>query len=133
MRRITYDEIRTAMRGQRYEMNLVGKARDVVVEAVNQGIDSHLEACYVQGRDEYSSECGGRLLCRVSPESLPVLLRRMDDMDETPLCEEASQLSADILNTLGFDVEAECYVIFSPADEAERKEGSDERTTCTQV
>jgi hypothetical protein len=62
-----------------------------VIDAVNQGIDAHLEACYCPERgDHYAGgqrKAGTLVLCRtldcvVSPESLPVLLRRLFELDD---------------------------------------------------
>ena len=81
-------------------MSLVGEDIQVVIDAVNIGIDAHLTACYCPERgDEY--EFGDRsitassntaywkagdklrlattLECRVSADSLPVLLRRLGE------------------------------------------------------
>ncbi len=111
---ITYDAIRTAMDGEPFTMSLTGQD-DIraVIEAVNQGIDSHLEACFCPDRgDRYEGgnrKAGKLTLCRtlecsVSIESLPVLLRRLfelDDDDET--VDAAMSLANDILTTLGFN------------------------------
>ena len=96
---ITYDAVRTAMKGQPYRMGLTSEDARVLMKAVNQGIDSHLEACYCRGRGDSYEWDGHRLLCVVSPESLPVLVRRLfEDDDDAACC-----LAEDILGTLGFD------------------------------
>ena len=111
---VTYDAVRKAMDGEPYTMSLTGKDEmRAVIEAVNQGIDSHLEACFCPERgDRYE---GGKrragkltlchtLECCVSVESLPVLLRRLYELhagDE--LMDAAMSLGGDILLTLGFD------------------------------
>ena len=105
---VTYDAVRMAMDGNPYPMSLTGRDEmQAVVTVVNQGIDSHLEACFCPDRgDRYEGgqrNAGKYVLCRtldcaVSVESLPVLLRR--------LCEGADagqSLASDILMTLGFD------------------------------
>lgn len=105
---VSYRAVRKATDGQPYTMSLTDTDEiRAVVAAVNQGIDSHLEACFCPQRgDKFygGKRKAGRLtLCRtlecvVSPESLPVLLRR--------LCEGAEAgmtLAGDILMTLGFD------------------------------
>ena len=84
-----------------------------VVEAVNQGIDGHLEACFCPDRgDRYEGgerKAGKLVLCRsldcvVSVESLPVLLRRLFDLDTTDdVADAGMSLGGDILLTLGFD------------------------------
>lgn len=112
--KVTYKAVRRAMRGHPYTMSLTGTDEiRAVIEAVNQGIDSHLEACYCPGRgDSYKAgtrKAGRLVLCRtleccVSPESLPVLLRRLLDLDtEEHLVDAAMSLGSDILLTLGFD------------------------------
>ena len=105
---VTYNAVRSAMDGQPYTMSLTGTDEiRAVVDAVNQGIDSHLEACFCPQRgDSYEGgrrKAGRLTLCRtlecvVSPESLPVLLRRLFDGDDVGMT-----LAADILMTLGFD------------------------------
>ena len=106
---VTYETIRTAMNGDPFTMSLTDQDEiNAVIVAVNQGIDSHLEACYCPDRgDRY--EGGGRKLgklvlcrtleCSVSPESLPVLLRRLFDSDN----EAGSRLASDILMVLGIN------------------------------
>jgi hypothetical protein len=47
-----------------------------IAQAVNQGIDAHLEACNLQGIDRYDNG-----ICSVSPQSLCVLLRRFGDTE----------------------------------------------------
>jgi hypothetical protein len=78
-----------------------------IIAAVNQGIDAHLEACFCPDRgDRYDGgqrKAGKLVLCRtlecsVSPESLPVLLRRLCDSDD----EAGPRLASDILTVLGF-------------------------------
>ena len=113
---VTYAAIREAMKGEPFTMSLTDKDKVMeVMESVNEGIDSYLQACYVPTRgDDYSggtrgftaTEDGARwkkgeyvimsrtLECTVSVESLPVLLRRMFERD--------SSLAASILYCLGF-------------------------------
>ena len=96
------------MDGQPYTMSLTGTDEiRAFVDAVNQGIDSHLEACFCPQRgDSYQGakpKAGRLTLCRtlecvVSPESLPVLVRRLFDGDDAGMT-----LAGDILMTLGFD------------------------------
>ncbi len=88
-----------------YHMELVGEVAVVVEKVVNQGIDSHLEACFKKDIDSY--EWGQdenplhttRLNCEVSPESLVVLLRRLYEEGS----EEAEMLRRDILDTLDIE------------------------------
>ncbi len=96
---ITYEEIRFAMLGEAYTMSLVGEASEEATRAVNQGIDSHLEACFCPDRGDSYKQSGHRLECVVSIESLPVLLRRLFESET----EEGESLASDILYSLGFD------------------------------
>ena len=112
---ITYDLVRQAQGEKPYHMSLVGKAALMVQKAVNIGIDSHLEACFVPDRgDSYKEgrrEINGKLItrtleCEVSPESLPVLLRRLYELDYEGECEGCSgdsppSIASDILSTIG--------------------------------
>ena len=126
---ITYDAIVLACGGKHYEMSLVGRDADVVRTATNMGIDSRLQICHCRERgDEYyrsdrsfiATEDGQRwkkgdrvvysqtLECRVSPESLPVLIRRLfDDMEYTGHDDDdadvGNSLASSILDSLGFD------------------------------
>jgi len=66
---ITYSQIREKMDGQPFPMTIADDGEiAAVVEAVNQGIDAHLEACNCSERgDSYEPEdvtVGGRLLTR---------------------------------------------------------------------
>jgi len=66
-------------------MVLVGKDHLRCIRAVNQGIDAHLEACYIPSWGDRYVCVEGRLECKVSKESLRVLVRRLleegDDED----------------------------------------------------
>lgn len=120
---IPYAAVRKAMDGENYTMSLVGDDARVVVNAVNIGIDSRLQACCGEN-DDYgdgkrtiiADEDGARwkagdelvlahtLECSVSPESLPVLLRRLfEDMKGDDDADDGMSLAASILLTLGFD------------------------------
>ena len=67
-----------------YPMSLVSDDAKAVIEAVNQGIDAYLEACFIPDRGDSFETNGNRLECSVSPESLPVLVRRLlENGDET--------------------------------------------------
>lgn len=119
---ITYARIQKAVRKDPeckngYHMILRGDDGKHVAAAVNQGIDAHLEACSVQGRDTYEWKDGGsvsgaELHCLVSAESLPVLLRRLAEGGDEPYL-----LASDILGTLGFE-DADPFDIVSPAEKA---------------
>jgi hypothetical protein len=86
-----------------------------VVAAVNEGIDSRLEACYCPDRgDSYEGgdrRAGKLVLCRtlecvVSVESLPTLLRRLCESDlggDEEVQSEGSRLACDILSVLGIN------------------------------
>jgi hypothetical protein len=103
-----------------YSMSLVGDDIQAVINAVNIGIDAHLTACNCPERGD-SFEVGDRsitatsetkhwkkgdklqlaqtLECKVSAESLPVLLRRLEDCDD----EAAWSIRDAILSTLGIE------------------------------
>ncbi len=85
-----------------YNMRLVSDDAELVKTAVNQGIDAYLEACFIPDRgDSYDwSLKTGRLNCLVSPESLPVLVRRLMTMDSEP----AEYLASDICETLDIEL-----------------------------
>jgi hypothetical protein len=113
-----------------YPMQLVGEGVPAVIRCVNVGIDSHLEACYIEDVDSYEwvpRMVGERVLCtklhcRVSSRSMAVLLRRLmeddgpgRDPDDTW---EGPMLACDILGTLGFeDCEPGCVEIMSRTGE----------------
>ena len=112
--KVTYKAVRRAMGRHPYTMSLTDTTEiRAVVEAVNQGIDAHLEACFCPDRgDRYEGgqRMAGKLVlcrsldCTVSPESLPVLLRRLFELDTTDdVVDAAMSLGGDILMTLGFD------------------------------
>lgn len=93
-----------------------------VFDAVNQGIDSHLQACFVPDRgDEFrkgsrtitaQTDCPGfwkagdevviarTLECIVSPESLPVLIRRLMESGD----ESGESLASSICGCLGIEL-----------------------------
>ncbi len=113
---VTYGEVRKAMKGKPFTMSLTDTDEiEAVVAAVNEGIDSHLEACFCPERgdhyDDGQRKAGKLVLCRtlecvVSPESLPVLLRRLYESDlggDTEVHSAGMQLSADILLALGIN------------------------------
>ena len=111
---VTYEAIRRAMGGKPYTMSITDTdEKRAVAEVVNQFIDSHLEACYCPERGdrfEGGKRKAGKLTlchtleCRVSPESLPVLLRRQFELDtDEHVADAAMSLAGDILLTLGFD------------------------------
>jgi hypothetical protein len=106
---IPYALVRKANGPKPYTMSLVGTAVKAVQMAVNIGIDSHLEACFIPERgDSYeyrTQKIGGlivapRLECSVSSESLPVLIRRLFEITGE-FENEARTLASDILSTIG--------------------------------
>ena len=93
-----------------YQMSLAGEDCRAVTDAVNQGIDAHLEACFIPDRGDsfrfqtpagiHGRICGPRLECLLSPDSLPVLVRRlMESGNDT-----AQSLASSICQTLGIEV-----------------------------
>ena len=112
--RITYSEIRHAMKGQPYPMSLVGEDAQAVIAAVNQGIDSHLEAITTDDSDFARGErrVGNKVLtytleCSVGICSMPILLRRLlEDFDA------GYSLATAILSTLGLG-ELDCVEIIN--------------------
>jgi hypothetical protein len=105
---VSYETIRQAMGDTPFTMSLTDTDEvRAVVAAVNEGIDGHLEACYCPERgDSYTGgkRKSGKLVlchsldCRISPESLPVLLRRLCESESAGMA-----LASDILMVLGFD------------------------------
>ena len=93
-----------------YHMSLVAEDRQKVIAAVNQGIDAYLEACYVPARgDSFRLQTpprirgrisGPRLECKVSPKSLPVLVRRLMESGD----EQAESLASSMCQTLGIEL-----------------------------
>jgi hypothetical protein len=111
---VSYQAVRNAMEGRPFTMSLTD-TDDIkaVIAAVNEGIDAHLEACYCPDRgDQYEGgkRKAGKLVlcstleCSVSPESLPVLLRRLFDSDD----EAGMMLAGDILTVLGINERVPC-------------------------
>ena len=104
-----YKIVRKAMGKEPFSMSLTDSDEiHAVINAVNQGIDSHLEACFCPERgDSYRGDkrkagkfvlCGC-LDCSVSPESLPTLLRRLCESGK----EAGNRLTGDILMVLGIN------------------------------
>ena len=89
-----------------------GSLSGAICRAVNQGIDGHLEACFIPAQGDRFEWVGGRLECKVSAKSLPVLLRRLQQMDDLgKLDEDDETIVSDILGTLGIECEAGCVEI----------------------
>ena len=113
---VDYETIRQAMAGEPFTMSLTDTDEiKAVIAAVNEGIDSHLEACYCPDRgDRYEGgkrRAGKLVLCRtlecvVSVESLPTLLRRLCESDlggDPDVQAEGNRLAGDILMVLGIN------------------------------
>lgn len=106
---VTYDAVRKSMNGEPFTVSLTEPDEiQAVINAVNQGIDGYLEACYCPDRgDRYEGgkRKAGKLVlchsldCSVSPASLPVLLRRLCELDDSA----GMRLAGDILMVLGFN------------------------------
>jgi hypothetical protein len=85
--------ITAALKGENFPMQLPrGEDADAIVAAVNQGIDSHLEAI----TDSRFYWAGGRLVCDVAPADMLVLLRRLGESDS----DAAMSLRSSILTSL---------------------------------
>jgi hypothetical protein len=86
--------------GMNYPMTLKGDDRQLIVDAVNQGIDAHL-----QGITDSSFKwvddmlCGKALQCEVSYKDLPIIIRRLLEVGS----EETDMLAQDIATTLEID------------------------------
>jgi len=110
---VDYETVRQAMANEPFTMSLTDSDEiKAVIAAVNEGIDSHLEACYCPDRgDRYEGgkrRAGKLVLCQtlecvVSPESLPTLLRRLceSDLGDADVEAEGNRLASDILMCLG--------------------------------
>jgi len=118
--RFKYGEIRKAMCGEPFTMELVGEEADAVRRSLQVGIDAHLEICNSPERGDKYTEVirpivGIRALnCVVSVESLPTLMRRLvedfdkqhpnyNDYDGDDGDDDARCLVTDIMTVLGFD------------------------------
>ena len=112
---VDYETVRQAMANEPFTMSLTCDDEiKAVVAAVNQGIDSHLEACYCPDRgDRYEGgkRKAGKLVlchtleCAVSPESLPTLLRRLceSDLGDSEAESAGMRLASDICMVLGIN------------------------------
>lgn len=120
-RKVSYATVRRAMeksadtefQRRYYSMSLASQDEiQAVINCVNHGIDSHLEACYVPDRGDKFETVEHKLPngkiyktsldCVLSAESLPVLLRRLSEI-EFEDGNEAGSLVAAILQTIGID------------------------------
>ena len=111
---IPYQAVRDAMEGRAYRMSLTDRDEiHAVITAVNQRIDSHLEACFTPALgDHYAHgqrKVGSLVLCpcldcTVSLPSLPVLLRRLCELNtDEEIADAGASLAEAILLTLGFN------------------------------
>ena len=113
---VDYETVRMAMNGEPFTMSLTDDEEiKAVIEAVNEGIDAHLEACFCPERgDRYGAgqrKAGKLVLCQtlecvISPESLPVLLRRLCELDlgaDSAVQEAGNRLATDIMYCLGIN------------------------------
>jgi len=117
---VDYKTIHQAMCNEPFTMSLTNTDEiKAVIAAVNEGIDSHLEACFCPDRgDRYEGvkrKAGKLTLCRtldcsVSPESLPVLIRRLCESElggNVEVQSAGNQLACDILCCLGVNEDGE--------------------------
>ena len=121
---ISYTQVQEA-HPEPYEMEVRGEGAAALAQAMQVGIDSHLEACFVEERGDqcfsqqvahiatlndqkviapYYSNRPNFLKLVVSAKSLPVLLRRLFELEyggDTDLQDEARCLAQDILGSIG--------------------------------
>ncbi len=95
---VNYETLNPA--GIPFFANFRGADHARIIKAVNQGIDAHLEACYVPQRgDRYVCSDTG-LQCRISRHSLPALVRRLlEEGDDLGM-----QLASSICSTLDIEL-----------------------------
>jgi len=113
-----YSEIEEAVKALKYgkyTMSMVGGDAEAVRNAVNQGIDAYLEACFIPSKGDEYKQVGHRLDCIVSPSSMATLIRRLLEGNE-----DAELLACNILDTLGFgdDLYPGNFIIIAKSDEA---------------
>lgn len=92
------DAIRKAL-GKTYHMSLVGNDAQLIVNVVNQGIDSQLQAVTNSQFRWMSNGIINRLVCEVSTDDMLIILRRLDEMDD----DEAHSLRSSILYSVGIE------------------------------
>jgi len=68
--------------------------------AINQGIDSHLEACFIPDRGDSYQWGDTHLKCKISPESFPVLIRRLMESDS----DDAQSLAFSLCDSLDIEL-----------------------------
>ncbi len=82
-----------------YSIELVLENAQLVIAAVNQGIDAHLQAV-TDSTFEWSTN--NKLICKVAPKDLGVIIRRLLESDDDVI-EASENLVHDIVGTLGID------------------------------
>lgn len=90
-----------ALGNKRYPCALIQPDAELMKEAVNRGIDSHLEAV----TDSTFTWDGHRLHCDISPKDLLVILRRLSEAYDKDGDIDACYLRTDILQTLEIEEE----------------------------
>jgi hypothetical protein len=95
LNRITYAAIREANGNEPYYMRVNTEDYRRVAAAINQQIDARLQACFCPGRGD--RQIGPEFW--ISPESLPVLIRRLFESND----QESEMLAQDMLQSLKFD------------------------------
>jgi len=103
--KISYADIRKAMNGEPFDITTMSiKEKKMIAKAINVGIDSRLQACFVPDRGDKISTENGRMAVEFSIESFPVFLRRLfemvglNDTDDT-----GTDLGSGCLEVLGFN------------------------------
>jgi hypothetical protein len=99
---VQYDDVILACDGEPFKASFNQRDAKEIKKAVNRGIDSHLEGCFIKGKDSYEWDPQkGKLECSISPGSLAVLLRRLFEFDG------CSDIAEAILISLGFNERGE--------------------------
>lgn len=83
-----------------YDMKLNRSDSELIREYVNVGIDSHLEACFVIDRGDKYSYYDGKLHCKISKQSMPVLIRRLMECED----ERGLEFASSICSTIGIEL-----------------------------
>ena len=78
-----------------YHIELVKSDAELIVRAVNQGIDAHLHAV----TDSTFEAKGNRLVCNIAPNDLGVIVRRLLETED----EQSETLAGDICYMLGIE------------------------------
>lgn len=67
---------------EKYEWLLAGEDAEVMVKVVNAGIDSRLEGITTSSFGWVKNVVGTRLGCNIAPQDMPVVLRRLGEMED---------------------------------------------------